>query len=1130
MAYELSRDGAQKWELGKRGKGELDDAFFLGAPLPLGDLLYVLVEKNQELKLVTLKAATGELVAQQKLANNKDLALHQDSFRRTQAALPAYGEGLLVVPTNAGAVFGIDLVSNSLAWAYPYRQKEDAPVGVAMGPGGPWGPVPAGWRRLPDGRLVRMVSSGIETHWKFSAPIIADGKVIFTAPDSKHVHCVNLRDGTRVWAEPRSESDQYLGGVYNGKVLIVGKGSCRAISLARGDTLWKLDTGVPSGYGVAAPLKGGAPGRLLYYLPLKSAVRQRGEPAIAAIDIERGLAHYVRSRKKDVPGNLLFFAGNLLSQTTTELRAYPQLELFLARLDTQVADKPNDPEVLTQRGDYRLDKGDLGGAIADFRKALANKPDDDTRHKARANLYDALTEYFQRDFDKAERYIEEYEELCKVDLAGAVGAERAARIAEERRRRADFLCLVGKGREAQNRLVDAFEKYLELGQTARRDELIQVVDEPSVKAAPDVWSQGRIAAMVANAKDDEQRKALEERIIARWKKLQGSKTPALDDLRKFVKMFGSLFDVGKQARLALAERLMEDTDLNSLLEAEQQLSLLRNPGEKEEITARAIEALARLNERKGHLEDAAYYYRILGHKYGKMTVSDGRTGAAVLEDLDSDKRFLPYLDQPGRRVLKGKTKVEAREEKGSFPERDGTIYHFGHVGEAIPFFQRNWLGLRFNDQHLRLADTGTNEERWTLKLTPTQFQQIATANNQPHLVKFNYQTVGHLVVLQLGHMVFGIDPLNKGRVLWEKNLAPLPMATTGPSLTSATVDPRDHTVQVLYNDGWMQRLGQAGPLQGSVICLLTKDALTAVDPVTGRVLWTRSDVTSSADVFGDENNIYVVDVDPRGNATASRAFRAYDGVSVRVRNFADEYQNRLRLLGRNILVSDTDAKNVLTLRIYDVLAGKDLWSQKFAAGATVLRSEAPRLAGAVEANGTVRVVDLGTGKVVLNTKLRDPSHLAKAKGVYLVADPDFIFLAIDGPTSPDVQGAVMSNLTPGSGLRSVPVSGHLYCFKRDTGAFKWYVPVLNQMLVLAHFEESPVVLLTGRYNKRVAFNFTTHAAAAAFEKRTGKMKYLNESLPQFMYFHAVQLDPRTGKIELVGSQEKVTFSVVRADK
>src|SRR5205085_1374305 len=161
--------------------------------------------------------------------------------------------------------------------------------------------------------------------------------------------------------------------------------------------------------------------------------------------------------------------------------------------------------------------------IADFRKALRNMPGAVTKARARGKLYEALTDYFQRDFNAAEEYLKEYEELCKVETEGATAEERVARLQEERRRRANFLCLVGKGREAQNRLVDAFEKYLELGQEARRDELIQVVDEPSVKAAPDVWSQGRIAAMVANAKDAKQKAALEDLITQKWKKLQESK-------------------------------------------------------------------------------------------------------------------------------------------------------------------------------------------------------------------------------------------------------------------------------------------------------------------------------------------------------------------------------------------------------------------------------------------------------------------------------------------------------------------------------------------------------------------------------------------------------------------------------
>src|SRR5262249_14687230 len=154
----------------------------------------------------------------------------------------------------------------------------------------------------------------------------------------------------------------------------------------------------------------------------------------------------------------------------TELTVYSLLEDKLKQLAADVATNPTDPAKRVERGDYLLDKGDLAGAIADFRTALKGKLEEPARVKARSRLDEAFTEFFVRDFDAAEKYLDEYGGLCKAETA-----------AETRRRRANFLCLVGKGREAQGRLVEAFRHYLELGETAGKDELIQVIDEPAVR-------------------------------------------------------------------------------------------------------------------------------------------------------------------------------------------------------------------------------------------------------------------------------------------------------------------------------------------------------------------------------------------------------------------------------------------------------------------------------------------------------------------------------------------------------------------------------------------------------------------------------------------------------------------------
>ena len=110
---------------------ELKDTFFLGPPLPLGGKLYLLVEKNTELRLVCLdpakvvtyadnKRRSPELVWQQSLGT-ANFRLPQDSLRRLQAAHLAYADGVIVCPTNAGVVLGVDLLSHSLDERHPRR-------------------------------------------------------------------------------------------------------------------------------------------------------------------------------------------------------------------------------------------------------------------------------------------------------------------------------------------------------------------------------------------------------------------------------------------------------------------------------------------------------------------------------------------------------------------------------------------------------------------------------------------------------------------------------------------------------------------------------------------------------------------------------------------------------------------------------------------------------------------------------------------------------------------------------------------------------------------------------------------------------------------------------------------------
>src|SRR5262249_29790028 len=93
IAFDLD-SGKLIWEHGDPGmpdkpKTDIAGSFFLGPPLPLGGKLYVLTEKNAELRLICLDAVTGELTWMQTLATARDRLL-QDVSRRVQAVHLAY--------------------------------------------------------------------------------------------------------------------------------------------------------------------------------------------------------------------------------------------------------------------------------------------------------------------------------------------------------------------------------------------------------------------------------------------------------------------------------------------------------------------------------------------------------------------------------------------------------------------------------------------------------------------------------------------------------------------------------------------------------------------------------------------------------------------------------------------------------------------------------------------------------------------------------------------------------------------------------------------------------------------------------------------------------------------------------
>jgi outer membrane protein assembly factor BamB len=1114
-AYDVE-SGKLLWQLPDRNNtGDFAESHFLGAPLPIGGKLYVLNEKKSELRLVCLDPnKDGQVVRSQALCTVKN-PITQDVIRRMHAVNLAYGEGVLVVPTNAGALLGVDLLTQSLIWSYPYRE----------GPPRPTMPTDPrfGRRVYPNQPLPNTAGD-----FKCTPPVIQDGKVVFAAPDGESIHCVDLREGTRQWHVKRAD-DVYLGGVFGNKVLMVGKTHCRALSLEDGKQVWSCETGTPTGEGVAS--KG------IYYLPVKNK-DNGGE--ICYIELNKGIVRaHNRARKTDAapPGNLLFHEGFMLSQNVDHVSAYPQLDVRIKEINGSLAKEPNSTYWLTERGELLLADGKVNDAVTDLRKALkllkseAN-PAREVVAKAKLKLYESFTELFQDDFPKAAaKYLDEYRETCKTENAEETG-----------RRQARFLYLLGRGRELEGKLLDAYQAYVDFAALPANRDKITSLEDGSLKARADVWVRGRIAAMIASA-DKAKRRPLEEKIAKEWKAIQDNNKSEIDvdAIRRFVNTFDVPFKVGREARLRLAEALMEKNDRSAFTEVEMVLLQLTTDSLKDEdpeTVAKATEALARLEIRKGtadSMKDAAAYYRKLGREFANVVIRDGRTGADLFSDLATDKRFLPYLDAADILRITGKMKAKENPpdvQRNNNMWRLQNTFVFEPEGEASPFFLKHRLVFSMQNRQLMLLDRATSNEIWNLflpNLNDTRYYNYlypySQGNVNPHARYNFYQVKGHVAVLQIGPMVYGLDLRNK-KVLWDRNM----LEQAVPVNNNFNILPdQDGTLQLTTYDQftgqpYARKIGMVGNLEASHICIQTQKGLVAIDPIKGTELWTKSDVPARTQIFGDDQHVYLIEV--RGGRVVgnARCLRASDGVKVDVPDFATLFETRSQIVGRNLLVKET-AKDAVTMRLYDVHTGKDLWKKKFDAKALACRSEDPNLAGVIEPDGKVTVVDLRQKKEIVTATL-DSVELKDLKDVLLLSDGDQFYVALNKPIEANqvVSGIMYTNFS--NGTRCAIVNGMFYAFDHK-GEMRWYAHVPHQMVVLEQFKNIPIVVFSSRYNSMQNGGFQRWVVAnKTVDKKSGKLLW-DPKLKDYngQQWYAFHVNAEKGAVDLVGPSDAVRFAL-----
>ncbi len=1102
------------------------DAVFLGPPLPLNGRLYIMMEPGNggQIRLVCLDPqvmvhpkdyphlSVPTLVWSQKLGKpNSEIS--KDPFRRFQGTFLAAGEGILICPTNSGAVIAVDVMSRSLLWAHAYRKMEAPPANPNTARG-------VTNQQLPD------------TRWRSAAPIVSGGRVVLAAYDSTKLECLDIRTGQLLWELPRDPLDLYVGGVVNDKVIIVGRSKIRAYHLNELDPkspdspmpllAWQGSEAIP------APTGHGVAGRGLFFVPVRKDNAGEGTvPAaeIWGINVENGQvvsktvarpkAGDDRERSEALArygiGNLIYQDGTVFSQSPWEVAAYPQLDVMRAAMDKRLKEDPNDPIGLTERGVLLLDEGRLKDAISDFKSAETNGANADTKKKIRENLYIAYTELLKADFASAEQYLPEYELLCE---APAEIGDPARRAEESLVRRRLYLDLLAKGREKQGRLAEAFDHYLALA-TLGGDKLRPDPEDPSVKVRSDVWARGRIDGMIRRTNDPAARQVLESRVTKQWEAVKDGND--LNGLRDFVTVFGPYFPVGSEAELKLAEMLLATNNEADAREAQTLLAHLRVTAEAPAIRGKATETLARLMIRSGLMEDAVALYLQLGKDYADVPIRDGKTGADFLTELLTDKRLLPYLE-PGRYPLP--TRVKAEQMGADQRGQTGAIFEIEPTGELLPSYRRLRFVMDLTGQNggsgwsVRAIDRITGQER--ARFNNLAAVPISTPGNIPFSNFFLGS--GHLVTYQLGTMVYCMD-LSERKERWKINLMtdPPPGANQNPQIMV-----QNNEVVVRYPNNTYISLANRVVLQPGYCCLLTQDGLEVFDPINkDRKLWTRRGIPEGTQVFGDARHLLLVEFGEGRKPVSTRLLRAVDGMAVentrdvsKMLTSATSYQ----IFGRTILLQEGTGDRPRVVRLYDVAAGKDLWRKEYDSKAVFLSSQDPEWTGAVKSDGTVEVLNLQTGATVANLQI-DPDqlndHLAEAVSAQLFTDRERFFVTLERELN-----AANKNLMQiySFSLRNQMVNGPMYCFDRNTGKRLWFTEdasiLESQRLILDQFADLPIVVfaspLIEQNNpnvRRVTYK------VVIIEKERGKVIFNRGVQHNGNVFQSMSVDPRTGTID-----------------
>ena len=1072
--------------------------YVLGAPLVMGDRIYLMAENSQGIFLLQLNLrqlnqrtppySLRPVHSQLLCVPRFDLRSH--AVRRFSGVSPSFGGGLLICNTCDEKIVAVSAEDHSVRWVYRYPSNVHAPE-----LGNRDVSVIADARRPLESSELDMNS-----RWLDALPRILSDRILVTPRDSDRLFCLDLRTGRELWSLPRGDFQQ-LAWADEDFAVIAGGHRVMCVSTQTGDTLWvtSLAEGFVSG-------TTSSDGRVLQ---VPTSARR-----IVTLELRSGRVLVRQSTGSLVPGNLVSAGDSLYSQSLSDIYCL-------------TADAPTQGDPRLARATSLLLKGDLDEGETLLRDLVAEDP-----AAARPMLRDLLMESLRFDRGDVARRCDELRELILQD--GPDESEIAAITESLFGLTPGGFVSVSASWDRANYSADLLgqldvleaEALLRSGDeslAAKRSLMLltDAVTRPSVHSDAGLIQSGvaRVCGMIADSINERSgdsarnyRTALKSGIaeILRMESAPHARQPWLT-----ICLLLGFPDTAWQA--------IEDQPDSSRYLRQLFLQLSADaPTQNQFLAALAAELPPQeVTVLRQRFRRQTGFGRIPDIE-SRVTLSGDFVSSHEVEVPAESVEATLWKGQPVAKELAARSLLTAGQTKG--PE-----YEYTAVGPAGRFegwsFQKDAFESR-----LRAIDA-QGRPRWVFEApNPVPIAHRVSGSSYMQSMDRYVVALGPILVVRFNLMLYVLDcshasPEVPPAVLWEVDLLEKFGRLAGDRETFAQFA---LTAYQKIPGG----LAPVGEISRHGVPICANGRLLMLDLLTGLPRWTLEGLQKDVRLTSSENRLFLIS----GSAGSIQQLRPTDGKLIKTvslpiwwsdaaynalvsprdydtENLAPESDGIRRQLSatRGTCLLSRHTRTAVFLELFDLHQNSTAWSLEFPAG-TAMSNVVDGHVAIIEPTGTLRVVNTLTGR---QSPPQSVQPIADCQHIVLrPCDTHWVIMT-------DIMDQQHEDEFPFSS--AVQVNGHMYGVARDTGKVAWSQPIDHQWLRVLNPQSNsfppvyPLLVLLRRPGIRAEIN------ATIYDMRTGEPVYRSESLGRVLTQHAILADPEAQKIVIRFDRRDVEF-------